>query len=146
MTRLLTISAMTLAAGLAGCASMQPHGLVTTAKGCQDQTVQVYFDADSAAVTKEGRAVLHQAADLAKGCRVDKVTILGLADAVGAPDANLALSKKRAEAVSQVLMHDKLPAAELDLQAAGQAGAVNAAGDSRPLRRRADVVLKLSAK
>ena len=134
-----------LGAGLAGCANLGA-GKVQTEHPCADQTVQIYFDADSAVVTDEARAVLRQAAGLAKGCRVDKVSVLGLADAVGAPDANLALSKQRAEAVSKTLSKLRLPTAEFVLAAAGQAGAVNAAGDMRPLRRRADVTLELSPK
>ena len=39
-------------------------------------TVDIYFEPDSAAVTKEGRAVLRAAADQAKGCQVDKVLVL----------------------------------------------------------------------
>jgi hypothetical protein len=37
-----------------------------------------------------------------------------------------------------------LPAAEFDKTALGQQGATTAAGDTRPLRRRADVTLRLS--
>ena len=84
------------------------------------------------------------AAGQAKGCKVDEVTVLGLADAAGAPAANLELSKRRAGAVTQALSATGLPAAVFDLKAAGQSGALTAAGDTAPLRRRADVVLKLS--
>jgi len=132
---------------LAGCGSL-PAGrdkVVKAPKSCEDQTVQIYFEADSATVTKEGRAVLRQAAASAKGCRVQGVEVLGLADAVGAPDANLELSKRRADAVTAALAGAGLPAAEFNVAAAGQAGAVTAHGEARPLRRRADVTLRLAA-
>lgn len=111
---------------------------------CPDVTVQIYFEPDSAEVTDEGRAVIRAAADQAKTCKVDGVAVLGLADAKGAPGANMELSKRRAAAVSQALIATGLPAAELDLKAVGQAGSTTADGDTRPLRRRADLVLKLS--
>jgi len=54
------------------------------------------------------------------------------------------LSKKRAASVTDALMKAKLPNAEFDLAAVGDAGAVTSDGKTAPLRRRADVVLKLS--
>lgn len=132
---------------LAGCSTVGKtrDAIVKTAPACEDVTVQVYFEADSAEVTKEGKAVLSQAATLSKGCKVDRVRVLGLADAVGAPAANLELSKKRAAAVTRALADTGLPAAEFDLAAVGQAGAVTTDGEARPLRRRADVTVELSA-
>ena len=103
------------------------------------------FEADSAEVTDEGRAILAQAASTAKTCKVDRVRVLGLADAVGAPAANMELSKQRVAAVTKALLANGLPAAEFDLTAAGQAGATAADGEARPLRRRADVTIELSA-
>jgi len=132
---------------LAGCGSL-PSGrdrVVKAPATCQDQTVHIYFDAYSAQVTREGQAVLRQAAAAAKGCRVQSVEVLGLADAVGAPDANLELSKKRADSVTSALARAGLPAAEFKVAAAGQAGATTASGEARPLRRRADVTLRLAS-
>lgn len=129
-----------------GCSTLTSarDRIVKREVSCQDVTVDIYFEPDSSAVTKEGRAVLRAAADQAKGCKIDQVTVLGLADAAGAPAANLELSKQRAASVTQALAATGLPAAEFDLSAVGQAGSITAAGDNRPLRRRADVTLKLS--
>jgi outer membrane protein OmpA-like peptidoglycan-associated protein len=133
-----------LALTLGGCQT--PHGgpVVRTAAACQDQAVQIYFEPGSADVTPEGRAVLSAAAAAAKPCVVNKVSVMGLADAAGDPLANLELSKRRAQSVTTALAATGLPAAEFDLTAAGQAGAVNARGDARLLRRRADVILHLA--
>lgn len=130
----------------AGCTTMTSarDRIVTREASCADVTAEIYFEPDSAEVTKEGRAVLRAAADQAKGCQVDKVLVMGLADAAGAPAANLELSRQRASSVTQALAASGLPAAELDLSAAGQAGSTTTGGDNRPLRRRADVTLKLS--
>jgi outer membrane protein OmpA-like peptidoglycan-associated protein len=123
-----------------------PGQLVKAPAHCVDQAVQIYFDADSAELTREGRMVIHQAAGAAAGCRVASVEVIGLADAQGAPNANLELSKRRAAAVAAVLEADGLPAAEFKVGAAGQAGAVTPEGKAAPLRRRADVILHLAPK
>lgn len=129
------------------CSTMDPRAKIVAMEApCDDVTVQVYFEPDSAEVTDEGRAVLSQAASQAKGCRVDRVRVLGLADAAGAPGANLELSKRRASSVTNALAAIGLPAAEFDLDAVGQSGAVTRAGDAQPLRRRADINVELSAR
>lgn len=135
-----------LGAGLAGCASTPSSRdrIVKAAPHCVDQTVAVYFEPQSAEVTSEGRAVLKAAAGQAAGCTVTGVDILGLADAVGAPDASLQLSKRRGEAVTQALARAGLPRTAYNITAAGQAGAVTANGNNRPLRRRVDVVMHLA--
>lgn len=142
--RTATIGALGLA--LAACSTVQSarDKLVRAPSRCVDQTVQVYFEPDSAEVTNEGRAVIKAAADGARGCQVTAVEVLGLADAVGAPDANLDLSKRRAQSVTAALAGAGLPAAEFKVAAAGQTGAMTADGKAAPLRRRADVTLRLS--
>ena len=139
--------ALGLGSGLAGCANM-PNGrdrIVKATPHCVDQTVQIYFEPESAAVTKEGRAVLAAAAQQSRSCKVTSVDVLGLADASGAADVSLELSKRRAESVTAALTAVGLPAGEFKITAVGQTGATTADGRSRPLRRRADVVLHLSA-
>lgn len=135
-----------LVLGLSACATVKSarDRIVRAPVRCTDHTVQIYFEPDSAAVTKEGRAVLRMAAADSKGCKVAAVEVLGLADAAGAPEANLELSKRRAQAVTEALTEAGLPAAEFKVAAAGQAGATDSKGDARVLRRRTDVVLHLS--
>lgn len=131
---------------LAGCSSMgKTRASIVKETACDDITVQVYFDPDSSELTGEGNAVLAAAAGQAKACKIDRVRVLGLADAVGAPQANMELSKKRSAAVTRALIANGLPNAEFDLAAAGQAGAVTTDGEDRPVRRRADVTIELSA-
>ena len=146
-----TFAAVVLVVGasLIAAACATPGGprarIVKAMPACEDVTVQIYFEPDSDAVTSEGRAVLAQAATAAKSCKIDRVKVLGLADAVGAPAANLELSKRRVAAVTQALVANGLPSGEFDLAAAGQDGATSAGGEARPLRRRADVTIELSA-
>ena len=143
------ILAITLVASLAtvGCAIRGGRDRIVPPEArCEDLTVKIYFEPDSAQVTSEGRAVLAQASSQAKTCKVDRVKVLGLADAAGAPGANLELSKRRAASVSEALAATGLPAAEFDLEAAGQSGATTRTGDAQPLRRRADVTVELSTR
>ena len=137
---------LVLCACLAGCATVRNarDRIVKPQAHCQDVTVQIYFEPGSAEVTREGRAVLRAAAGQAKGCKVDGVSVLGLADAAGGPEVNLELSKKRVDAVTTALSATGLPTANLEMKAVGQEGSVTRRGDA-PLRRRADVTLKLSS-
>ena len=135
------------AVGLSGCATVQSARarLVKAPPRCVDQTVEIYFAPDQAELTPEGRMVISQAAQGVRACKVTAVEVLGLADAAGAPAANLELSRKRAQSVAAALAANGLPAAEFKVAAAGQAGAVTATGQSAPLRRRVDVALRLAA-
>jgi peptidoglycan-associated lipoprotein len=135
-----------LALALGGCGTRLTgrDRIVKATPRCVDETVQIYFEPESAEVTKEGRAVLRAAATQSKPCKVASVEVLGLADSTGAPNANLDLSKRRAQAVTAALTSVGLPAGEFKVAAAGQAGAVTSDGAAKPLRRRADVVLHLS--
>jgi len=134
------------AAGLSACSTMKTgrDAVVRAPDVCQDVTIPVYFEPDVATITPEGRRVITMQANQAKRCKVEGVRVVGLADAAGDPAANLELSKARAAAVTDALMRAGLPAAEFDLTAVGQAGSVTADGKVRPVRRRADINLKLS--
>src|SRR5690349_5182028 len=106
-----TAAMLVAAMALTGCATVKTarDRIVKPTHDCADVTVLIYFEPQSAEVTKEGRAVLKAAAGQAKGCTVSQVSVLGLADAAGAPDANLALSEKRAQAVARALAATGLP-------------------------------------
>ncbi|WP_419319189.1 OmpA family protein [Caulobacter sp. ErkDOM-E] len=146
----LKITAAALGAGLmlAGCASAPGRptraSIEALPPACADFQVSIYFERDQARVTREARSVLKSAGAMTRGCKVDRARITGLADAVGAPDANMELSRRRAEAVTRALIRAGLGKAEFDVAAAGDAGATTRAGASAPLRRRADIVFEIS--
>lgn len=144
--RVLALSASLGALALGACTTLRDARarLVQSPPRCADATVQIYFEPDSDVVGPEGQAVIGQAAETARGCRVEEVEIVGLADAVGAPAANLELSKRRAQSVLASLAAAGLPASDFRLAGAGQAGAVTADGKAQPLRRRADITLRLA--
>lgn len=142
--RIMATAALAAVTALGGCAARPERAsFVREPARCVDETVQVYFEPQSAEVTREGREVITAAAADAKGCVVQAVEVTGLADAAGAPRPNLELSRRRAEAVARALAASGLPPADFKVAALGQTGAV--VGDGRaPLRRRADITLRLA--
>ena len=146
MRRIVFATALGLVLALGGCASIKTarERIVKAPAACQDIHIPIYFEPKDAELTPEGRKLIASEAARAKRCRVDSVQVVGLADAAGDPAANLELSKKRAASVAAAIMQAGLPPAEFDLSAAGQAGAVTPQGEVQPVRRRADVTLRLS--
>lgn len=128
---------------LGGCGTLAGFGRARTPRTCQDVTVSIYFQRDSAVVTREARAVLKGVGDRARGCALGRVEVTGLADAAGDPDANLALSRRRADAVRAAVERLGFVTVDFQLGAVGERGAVTSSGDARPLRRRADVTFHL---
>ncbi|MGI9169218.1 MAG: OmpA family protein [Caulobacteraceae bacterium] len=132
-----------------GCQSPRPpavaRGSVIRAPArCGDFTVAIYFESQSAAVTPQAAQLLAAAAQRARGCDVTGINVVGLADAVGAPSANLALSRARANAVTLALHRRGLTTVAFQVAAAGAAGAETREGRARLLRRRADVQFHLA--
>jgi peptidoglycan-associated lipoprotein len=111
---------------------------------CQNISVAIYFERLSATVTREARAVLRSAADMSRGCDVKSVRVIGLADAVGAADANQALSEERARNTTEALAVVGFTAPKFEVAAAGEGGALTPGGQAQPLRRRADVLVELA--
>jgi outer membrane protein OmpA-like peptidoglycan-associated protein len=132
--------------GLSACTTVRSarDRIVRAPATCQDVSIPIYFERDTAQLTSEGRRVIAAEAAQAKRCKVEGVRVVGLADAAGDPAANLELSKARAASVTDALMKAGLPPAEFDLTGAGQAGSVTADGKIQPVRRRAEVTLKLA--
>ncbi len=145
------IGVVALGGLVAGCATKSPwpksrSQIVQTAPAARTSRSSIYFENKSAQLTNEARQVLKSADALATGCKVASVRVIGLADAAGAPDANLAVSKQRADAVTKALSKMGYGNVEFDVGAAGDAGATTSDGEARPLRRRADIRFDLDGK
>lgn len=136
---LLILGAAALA--LTACKTTTPKTEIARFTPCEDVNVAIYFEPASAVIGKEGKAVLRGAATQAKGCAVDRVDVNGLADAVGSADANMRLAEKRAAAVTKTLMGYGMK--NVRVTAGGHDGALSPDG-AVPLRRRAEVILRLS--
>jgi outer membrane protein OmpA-like peptidoglycan-associated protein len=140
---MLAAAAASGALALGGCGST---ALMRETPTCNDFTISIYFERDSAAVTREGNAIIRSAAQRSRGCTVRGVEVLGLADAVGDPQVNLQLSEHRVEAVTRALHQRGLTSVSFRTGAAGEAGAQTPSGELRPLRRRVDITLRLEAR
>lgn len=143
MSRLRNLTTLGVAALLLGGCASWPGNRAATPNPCQDLTVSIYFQRDSATISREARAVLRGAGDLARGCVLGQVDVTGLADSVGDPDINLALSRRRAEAVRGAVERLGFTTVNFNVGAVGERGATTASGDSRPLRRQARVTFHL---
>ena len=133
------------AAALAAC--VMPGGqppytgpVVASPNPCTDITASIYFERDSAALTRDAMQVLRGIAAQAEACRFKNVSVYGLSDPVGAPSANVALSERRAETVSRELAQLGYTEVTFKLVAAGESGAVMPTGEVEPLRRRVDII------
>ncbi|MEO8811855.1 MAG: OmpA family protein [Caulobacteraceae bacterium] len=120
--------------------------LIQSPSTCADTTISIYFEPRSAAITHPAANLLDAAAAAARRCAVSGIDVKGLADAVGSPDANFELSRRRADAVTLALHRRGFDKVAFDVSASGGAGAQNGYGEARPLRRRADVTFHLSPK
>lgn len=148
MRTVVVVSSLAALAGLSACTTMRNarDRIVRPAPVCQDVSIPIYFEPDAAQLTPDGRRVIAIQAAEAKRCKVESVRVVGLADAAGDPAANLELSRARAASVTDALVKAGLPPAEFDLAAVGQAGSITADGKVQPVRRRADITLKLGKK
>jgi peptidoglycan-associated lipoprotein len=113
---------------------------------CADFQISIYFEPASAAITHDAEAVLRSAAGRTRRCKVLGVDVVGLADAAGASEANLKISRDRAAAVTIALARHGFADVSIDTTAGGEAGAQGPGGALRPLRRRAEVTFRLAAK
>lgn len=142
------ILALTLLVGLGGCQTMRNarDRIVRAPPRCHDATVPVYFGKGVAELTPDGRRAIVEAARDTRGCQVNSVNVMGLADAGGDPAANLELSRKRAASVSAALAQAGLASARLEVAADGDLAAVTPDGKVDPLRRRTDVTFHVQPK
>ena len=147
MNRLsIVMTAGAVALTLSGCGTVPGFSRARAPNPCQDLTVSIYFERDSAAITREARAVLKGAGDMTRGCALGQVDVTGLADSVGDAGVNLALSKKRAEVVQGAVQRLGFTTVNFTVGAVGESGAMTASGADKPLRRRADVTFRLRSR
>jgi outer membrane protein OmpA-like peptidoglycan-associated protein len=130
------------AAALGGCSHMpMHHPKVLEQSACNDTTVSLYFEPGSDAVAGIGRRIIAETAKRLKGCPVRELNLVGLADAGGTPEANLEISKRRAEHVRDAFIASGLPVERFTLSASGEEGAVRPSGVVEPVRRRVNVTV-----
>jgi len=90
------------------------------------------FDFGKATVSPAGKQALDKfAADL-KGTNFEVITAIGHTDRIGSPASNMALSKRRADAVRTYLVESAaIPATKITAQGKGEAEPITKAGDCK---------------
>lgn len=138
------VAAAALVAGLSACASGQGPAretIVAAPSDCRPQTFEVYFADGEARLTGTARQVIGMTATHLQGCDIQRVQVIGLADASGAASLNQSLSRRRATAVAEALAATGWPTPVFEVAAAGSQGAEVAPGVAEPLRRRTEVIV-----
>ena len=105
--------------------------------------LDIKFKLGSAELTDEAKDQVRQLADAMKSEQLSKYHFLveGHTDSTGRPDANLALSKRRAEAVRSYLVSAyNVPRARLEAIGRGQTMPINTSNPADPANRRVQVV------
>jgi outer membrane protein OmpA-like peptidoglycan-associated protein len=104
----------------------------------------VFFDWDSAALTGRARQIIAEAAQNTTRVQVTRIEVAGHADRSGTPAYNLALSRRRAEAVAAALVQQGVARQAIDIQAFGETKPLvpSAAGVREPQNRRVEIVLR----
>ena len=130
---------------LIGVASMAAAGCTSVKQmafsPCHNTRLTLYFETASDTVTDTGVQIISLTANRLKSCPVKDLKLLGLADPTGTPEANLELSKRRAQHVLDAFVKAGLEIPHFTLVAAGDKGAKTAAGAVEPLRRQVDVTV-----
>lgn len=135
-----------LALLVAGCSlapTMRRSDLVAEPTACIAKRFEVYFAEGEARLTDVARQAIGLTATQLQGCRIDKVQVIGLADASGGATANQSLSERRAVAVAEALAAAGWPAPAFDVGGVGDEGATSA-GVNEPMRRRTEVLVEAS--
>jgi outer membrane protein OmpA-like peptidoglycan-associated protein len=143
ITTLLVLAGALAASGCANVRERVTRDQIVAAPTCQDMTFPIYFETGSASLTPPAKQLIRDTAADAKRCTIREVLVVGLADADGSTNRNLQLSQQRAQRVAIELAAQGFPTATFETDAAGEAGAVTPTGAPEPLRRRAEVVVRL---
>jgi outer membrane protein OmpA-like peptidoglycan-associated protein len=80
----------------------------------------VFFAMKSSTLEPAARAVIADAAAEARAQPGARVAVLGYTDSAGSQQADLVLSRRRAQGVADMLVRDGVPAAQVVLQGRGQ--------------------------
>jgi len=117
-SKLLRAAVATLGlAVVAGCAANSSG----TAPELAGAWYQVYFDSNGSDIDSRGRMIVDTVAYVATNNGATRVTVIGKTDRVGGAGANLALSKRRADAVRDALITAGVPATHIDTSWSGEA-------------------------
>ena len=109
---------------VAGCAEQAPPAPPQTAAAAGPELAgawyQVYFDTNSSDINPRGQMIVKTVSNLVANSGTTRVTVIGRTDRIGAAPANMALSRRRAEAVRNALVAAGVPAGRIDTSWTGE--------------------------
>lgn len=103
----------------------------------------VFFDFNRYTITQEAARILYTLAEENKSVKVKHIDVIGHADRSGSVKYNMALSKKRANAVKNALVKIGFPAQIISTRAKGESEPLVPTRDGirEPQNRRAEIVV-----
>jgi OmpA-OmpF porin, OOP family len=103
----------------------------------------VFFDFNKSTITAAGRQVLDAAADAIKRDMSVRILLTGYTDTVGTQQYNLGLSKRRAEAAHDYLVHAGVPSNRMNVYWKGKENlrVPTPDGVREPQNRRVEIIL-----
>jgi len=104
----------------------------------------IHFDTNESSISEYSSGLLDNLAAFLYQCPLSQIEIIGHTDSTGDDEANLELSKKRADAVQHYLVTAGIAAHRMSTQGVGasQPVADNQTDEGRALNRRIDFILK----
>ncbi|HEX8568970.1 MAG TPA: OmpA family protein [Caulobacteraceae bacterium] len=99
------------------------------------------YDSTDAANPEWARHMARDTACYARQASANRVHVVAHTDTAGSPEYNLALSRRRAEVVADLLVREGVPRERISLEGRGEAAPAIASGDGvrEPLNRRATI-------
>ncbi len=148
MNTLKFVAGMVATAALVACvspAARDPDRPFDPA-ACYPREFSVYFEGLDTRLSREAREIIDLAVESVRGCRIQHVRIVGLADARGHEEVSEEVSIERARSVADYLARTVgWPRESFELRATGERGAVTEEGLARPMRRRTHVTVDAAA-
>lgn len=136
---------------LAACSTSNTAGGAPAAAfnpaACTQRDFVIYFEEGASDLTEEARRIIDLQSSTIRGCHIDGVRIIGLADQEeGNAESARALSVRRVEVLVEYLAQRAgWPRSRFELLATGARGAVTAEGLDVPVRNRARIIADVRA-
>lgn len=134
------------ALALSACATAPETFAEFDPSACYERSFNIYFEADEDQLSAPAREAIDTVQGQLRGCHIESVRILGLAEAEGTARAAVDLSARRALYVAQYMERERgWSQDKIQTLAAGEAGAVTEEGLAQPMRRVARITVNASA-
>lgn len=138
----MAIAAILMTAATASAEQVSDQSAQLSDHECLSRSYMIFFDWNSTEVSADAKAVLGDLVDFIKMADITKIEIIGYTDSSGPTGFNLALSRRRAEAVGSVLFELGVGGVDIVITAKGESSLLVPTPDGvrEPQNRRVDTV------